>query len=340
MRKLSFTLLFLLCSYFSFGQLDEMNNFVEKKYSKSKNLDTIAWVYNGEYHLGINQGLLHNWNSGGEVASANVNSHFNGSLKRYYNRHSWVSNLDMAYGLFYAYSNHFIPRKTDDRIDFTTKYGYNLKPDSDLFVAFIANAKTQFTEAYDYSIPNWDTSKTSSFLSPLYVTAAPGLEYRRGEELNLFFSPIAGRFTMAHKKYTVKKPEGAFGIPYGENFRFELGAYFTGRFEKKIVENITYRSRLDLYSNYLAEDVYKDEILVKKDSPWNIDLLWDNNFSFKFFKYFSLNIGVLAIYDNDMPYSKNYKNELGEMVPKDEPLQGLGWWQIKQTMSIGFNYKF
>lgn len=340
MKRLSLITLFLLLSWASFAQLEEMNSFLEGHLQKSKNLDTIAWVYNGEFHLGVNQGMLHNWNAGGEVASATVNGFFNGSVIRYFKRHSWTSNLDMTYGLFYAYSNHFIPRKTDDRIDLTTKYGYRLKKDSDLFIAFLGNAKTQFTDAYDYSLPEWKNTTTSTFLAPLYVTLAPGLEYRRGEELNLFFSPIAVRFTMADSKYTLRSPEGAFGIKHGEHHRLELGAYFTGRYNINLAENITYRTRLDLYSNYLAKDVYKDGNLVRKDSPLNIDLLWDNSISFKFFKYFSLNIGVLAIYDNDIPYHSKYENEIGQLVSKDEPFQGLGWWQIKQTMSIGFNYKF
>lgn len=340
MRKILFTALLSLMTVASFAQLEEMNNFVKGHLDKNKNLDTIAWIYNGDFHLGVNQGMLHNWNAGGEVASATVNSTFNGSLVRYYNRHSWTTNLDMTYGLFYAYSNYFIPRKTDDRIDLTTKYGYRLKDESDLFLAFLGNAKTQFTAAYDYSIPEWQNTITSNFLAPLYVTLAPGLEYRRGEDFNLFFSPIAVRFTMASEEFTLRSPEGAFGIKYGETHRLELGAYFTGRYKVDIHPNITYRTRVDLYSNYLAKDVYKEGNLVKKDSPANIDLLWDNTLSFKFFKYFSLNIGVLAIYDNDIPYQSNYENDFGQMVPKDEPFQGLGWWQIKQTMSIGFNYKF
>jgi len=324
----------------SFAQIEEINEFVTKKHSKSKNLDTVAWIYNGEYHLGINQGILHNWQSGGELASANVNSFFKGSLIRYYHRHSWVTNLDAAYGLFYAYSNHFIPRKTDDRIDLTSKYGYSLKKDSDLFLTILGNANTQFTNAYDYNLENWREESISRFLSPLYVTLAPGLEYRRGENLNLFFSPIAARMTFASTDYTTRNEEGAFGIPYGKKSRFELGAYFTGRYKVNLAENITYRTRLDLYSNYLAKDVYKDNVLVKKDNPSNIDILWENDISFKFFKYFSLNVGVLAIYDNDIPFRRTTKNDLGEIIEKDEPFQGLGWWQIKQTMSIGFNYTF
>ncbi len=96
-----------------------------------------------------------------------------------------------------------------------------------------------------------------------------------------------------------------------------------------------------MYSNYLAKNV-KDElgVVVKKDNPGNIDILWDNFISFKFYKYFSINFGLVAIYDNDVPYNKTYLDANGIEQNKDEPYEGLGWWQIKQVMSVGFNYKF
>lgn len=339
MKKLVLSALFLSTTLGAFAQIEEINEFVET-HKKKTNLDTVAWIYNGEYHLGINQGVLHNWPAGGELAAINVNAFFKGNLIRHYHNHSWTNNLDMAYGLFYAYSNNFVPRKTDDRIDFTSKYAYKLKGEKDLFFTVLANANSQFTNAYDYNRDDWEHNPISQFLSPLYVTTAPGIEYKRGSELSLFLSPIAARFTFASTKYTTMDDAGAFGIPYGKKARTELGAYFTGRYEKELRENITYRTRLDLYTNYLAKDVYKEGTLVKKDSPGNIDVLWDNHISFKFFKYFSLNFGVLAIYDNDIPYKSTYTNDAGVVVNKDEPLSGLGWWQIRQTMSIGFNYKF
>ncbi len=83
-----------------------------------------------------------------------------------------------------------------------------------------------------------------------------------------------------------------------------------------------------------------DGIVVKKDNPGNIDVMWDNFISFKFYKFFSVNIGVTAIYDNDVPYYKNIIDAAGTVVEKDEPLKGLGWWQVKQFFNVGFNYKF
>ncbi|KAA5532605.1 DUF3078 domain-containing protein [Taibaiella lutea] len=307
-----------------------------KRYTETKNMDTIAWIYSGALTMGINQGILHNWAAGGELASLTVNGLFNGNLTRYYNRSVWSNTFDAAYGLFYAYSNNFIPRKTDDRIDFTSKYGYRLSKTSDLYFTGLLNAKTQFSKGYNYDAPAWDTFSTSNFLSPLYITIAPGIEYRKGSNLTLFLSPAASRLTFVSDYYTLQDSAGMYGVEYGKTFRFELGAYFSGRYIKDFTKNISYRGRLDLYTNYLAKDKKVGTDIVKKDNPGNVDVLIDNAISFKFYKFFSLNIGLVAIYDNDVPFEKDFED--GSV--KKEPINGLGWWQLKQFMSFGFNYKF
>ncbi len=341
MKKVYTLIVALLVIGFATAQeVKQYEMLTNKKVISNSNLDTIAWVYDGNLTIGFNQGLLHNWQAGGELASLTTNGLFNGTLTRYHKRHLWTNNLDMAYGLLYTYSNNFVPRKLDDRIDFTSKYGYKLTEKRNLFFSGLFNAKTQFTKAYNYDIPNWDTFSTSRFLSPLYMTLAPGLEYRKGAEITLFFSPLAARFTYVDNYYTNQFDEGAFGVANGRTTRFELGAYFTGRYKKVFNDKISYNTRLDLYSNYLAQDKELNGVVVKKDNPGNIDLMWDNFISFKFYKYFSLNIGVLAIYDNDVPYNRFYLDANNATVAKDEPFQGLGWWQVKQFMALGFNYKF
>ena len=66
--------------------------------------------------------------AGGEIASLAVhNSGFHGNLTYLHNNNIWTNNLDLAYGLIYDYSNSFVPRKTDDRIDFTSNYASQLK---------------------------------------------------------------------------------------------------------------------------------------------------------------------------------------------------------------------
>src|SRR5690606_11645228 len=113
---------------------------------QTENKDTVAWLHEGIITLGFNQGFMHNWAAGGEVASAAVSGVFHGSLTYLNHGVIWSNNLDMTYGLNYIYSNNFVPRKTADRIDFTSKLGSRLNKSTDFFYTDLFNARTQFTQ--------------------------------------------------------------------------------------------------------------------------------------------------------------------------------------------------
>ncbi len=337
-KKITLAAAFLLAGTSSFAQLGEADNVKKNLSYESK--DTVAWLHRGIFQLGINQGFLHNWAAGGEIASVQADAIFSGNLTRLYHKTVWSNSLDANYSLFYAYSNGFVPRKVDDRFDFTSKYGTRIDT-SNFFFTGLFNFKSQFTKGYDYSVPNWDTFSTSTRFSPAYLTLAAGAEYRKGSALSLFFSPIAARVTVASKYYTSRSPQGAFGIEYNKKARFELGAYFSGRYQHDFSKNISYKTRVDLYSNYLAKN-HKDSLgnVVTKDNPGNIDILWDNLVQVKLGRYFGLTLALTMIYDNDIPYNNTYNDANGVAIDKNEPATGLGWWQMKQVMTLGFVYKF
>jgi len=305
------------------------------------NKDTVAWIHGGMISIGVNEGFLHNWPAGGEVASFTIN----GILKTYltyYNKDIvWTNNLDLAYGLNYAYSNLFIPRKTDDRIDFTSKLGKRLHNSKDIYLSGLFNLKSQFTKAYDYSMQDWQKTSTSNFLSPAYFTVAAGLEYRKGNNLSMFFSPIAARETIADAYYTQQHAQGAFGIDYGKTSHFQFGAYFSGRYTINIDKRTTFNTRLDLYTDYLAKDT-KDNTgaVIKKDNPGNIQFMSDNLLTWKASKTINIALGLTLIYDNNIPYSSTYINSSGTTVTKDQPGNNLGWMEVKQLFTIGLIYKF
>ncbi len=332
--------LWLACSCTGFAQLAETEKV--KSALSVENKDTVAWIRSGVVQLGLNQGFLHNWAAGGEVVSLAVDGLLSGNITRLYHNHVWSNSIDASYSLFYAYSNQFVPRKVDDRLDVTSKYGVRLKNTKNYYFTGLFNLKSQFTRGYDYSVPDWQTFSTSNFMSPGYFTLAAGLEFRRGADVSIFFSPAALRLTVADEKYTTRKPEGAFGIAYGKQSRLELGAYFSARYVHDLSPTIRYKTRVDLYANYLAKDK-KDSLgnVVMRDNPGNVDVFWDNLISIKLGKYFNLNLALTAIYDNDLPYDTEYTDAAtGTIKTKDEPGTGLGWWQVKEVMSFGFAYRF
>jgi len=313
-----------------------------KKSLQTSNKDTVAWVHGGFINIGANQGFLHNWAAGGEVASFTVNSIFSGHIDRLNNRDIWSNNLDMTYGLNYTYSSGFLPRKTDDRIDFTSKYGHKIDTGKDFYFTTLLNFKSQFTKGYDYTQERWDTTSTSKFLAPAYITLAVGAEYRKGSDISVFFSPLAGRLTLASREYTSRTPQGAFGVPYNKTTFYQFGAYFSGRYVHNINKNTVYKTRLDLYSNYLAKDT-KDSngVVVRTDNPGNINVLFDNLLSWKVSKFLNITMAATFIYDHNFPYDKKTIDKTtGLPVDKDDPGKNLGWLQIKQVFTLGLEYKF
>jgi hypothetical protein len=339
MKKILLTVVLFPLAYAAVAQLTKIDDV--KKQLETTNKDTVAWTYGGVLNFGVNEGFLHNWAAGGEVASLTVNSIFSGHLERLHHRDIWSNNLDMTYGLNYDYSQAFIPHKTDDRIDFTSKYGIRLDSSKHYYFTTLFNFKSQFTKGYDYTRPNWDSFPTSKFMSPAYFTLAAGAEYREGSDISFFLSPLAGRLTTASRYYTDQSPQGAFGVAYNKTTYYQLGAYFSGRYVIQIKKNMVFKTRLDLYSDYLAKDT-KDSTgkVIKRDNPGNISVLFDNLFSWKISKYFNITTGLTFIYDNNIPYSNTYVNSAGETVSKNVPGQGLGWLQTKQIFTFGMEYKF
>ncbi len=313
-----------------------------KKSLETTNKDTIAWAHGGVFNIGMNEGFLHNWSAGGELASVTINGIFSGHLDRLHYRLIWSNNLDINYGLTYAYSTSFIPHKTDDRIDFTSKYGIRIDSSKRFYFTGLFNFKSQFTKGYDYTKTNFRSSPTSDLFSPAYFTTAIGVEFRKGSDVSVFFSPLAGRLTVADKKYTTITPQGAFGIPVGKTQYYQFGAYASARDQFSLGKKTIYKARLDIYSNYLAKDTKDDSgKVIKRDNPANISFLFDNLISWKITKSLNITFGATFIYDNNFPYIKTYTDPKTNLpTNKDDPGINMGWLQIKQIFALGLEKKF
>ncbi len=325
MKKTITLLLISIITLQAYAQTGDATKDLQDKLTKEVTKGNEGWTKTGILNIGLNQGALQNWAAGGERASLALNGAFNGIATRVKGNTFWENTADLFYGLNYVTSNNFEPRKIDDRIDLSSRYG--VQPKSWMnknilkhtYLTGLARAQTQFSKGYNYADPNFQTVNggegISNFLSPLYTTLAVGFNYRKTKRFGVFFSPLAARMIFADKVHT-QAPAGAFGIAQNESFVFQLGAYLTANYNANITENISYTSRLDLYSNYLKD-------------PQNVDILWDNIFGMKLGKYIGASLGITMVYDHDVPGQRNAEGQLGD----------LGWTQLKQVLNIGFQYK-
>ena len=263
-----------------------------------------GWKLGAALTLGLAQGGTSNWAAGGEKSSFSLNSHVNlfGNWKK--GKNKWTNNLDLFYAVLRTTSDGV--RKNDDMIDFYSKYIYSFKPKVGLGV--VTTFRTQFTEGFDYDVT--PPEKTSNFFAPAYLTIAPGADWAPAEDLSLFLSPLSARWTFVNEANIELAPD--YGLDSGHTSLFQAGAYFSAIFKREIFKNVTYKGRLDLFSNYL-------------DKPQNIDVYWTNLFGFK------VNNWLTVTYSFDLIYDDN--------IRLFGPNENAPRTQTKTLLSIGFSGK-
>jgi hypothetical protein len=265
-----------------------------------------TWKTGGLFNATFGQTSLSNWAAGGDQFSFNANGILN--LFAYYKKgiHSWDNILDLELG--YINSTSLGTRKTNDRIDYLSKYGCQLF--DHMFLTGLFNFRSQFAEGFTY--PNDTTKiKQSKFMAPAYVIVALGMDWKPSTTFSLFLSPITSRWIIVNDNELSAK--GAYGVDTGKTVRNEIGAYLTANVNREVIKGLTYKAKLDLFSNY-------------KHNPENIDVFMTNLLSMNVYKGFSFTIGADFIYDDDV-----------KSFGKDKNAPRL---QVRQYIGVGYMKKF
>jgi hypothetical protein len=100
--------------------------------------------------------------------------------------------------------------------------------------------------------------------------------------------------------------------------REEFGAYLKVQYQTKVMENITFQTVLELFSNYL-------------NNPQNVDVNWTTLTTFKVNKFISATLATQLIYDDDIKVLRSAGDRKGTIGPDV---------QFKQVLGVGFTYKF
>ncbi|MBP7931308.1 MAG: DUF3078 domain-containing protein [Chitinophagaceae bacterium] len=250
------------------------------KTTKKLVVDTSSktWKKGILYSLNFSQASLSNWSAGGDKFSLSVSSILNTYANYKKGKNSWDNSFEFNFG--YVNSTSLGSRKNDDRFDLVSKYGYALN--NKLNIAALFNLRSQFFKGYTYE--GVTKNFASNFMSPGYVLQSFGLDYKPSQAYSLFFSPITGRWVFVTDP--VLSARGLYGVKPGENSAFEIGAFANLNFMKVIAPNITFKSRLDLFSNY-------------RNNPQNVDLFMTNLLTVKLSKLFNVTWAVDMIYDDD-----------------------------------------
>ncbi|MBM3448134.1 MAG: DUF3078 domain-containing protein [Bacteroidetes bacterium] len=334
--KLIFSfLVFIVIAISSFGQ--PVINPISQEETAMRNLAAAkdsGWFFKMSATVNTTQTYLKNWAAGGN-SSLNITGLFNGVLNYRYKKIAWDNVLNLAYGRSIVAFD--IPSiKTEDRFDFSSKYGQQA---SKLwYYSCLFSVRSQVAPGYaalPNGLPNYDKGRISDLFSPAYAVGALGMDYKPNKNMSVFLAPLTYRATFVYNQDLANA--GQFGVEparidangnilaLGKRRRNELGGYIRINYTNLIWENVTWTSKLELFSNY-----------IKK--PDNIDLNWENLFNMKVNKYLTVSVAAQIIYDDDIRILKSveFTDEAGNFHPAN---LGPGL-QFRELTAIGFTYTF
>ncbi len=320
MRFLVILFIFCLQTIQTYSQVTEKEEQILTRVPDSLS----GWNFDGIITTNFSQISLVNWASGGQN-SISFNGMTNLQLTYKSQKQSWVTQLDMGYGMIRQGDKDQPFIKSDDRFELTSKYGR--KVSKSWYYAGLLSFKSQFSAGYNY--PN-DSVIISDFMAPGYLLVALGMDYKPNDIFFAYIAPITSKTTFVSSQRLADK--GAFGVDpatydedssivtNGKKIRYEIGGYIRSSVKKEIMKNVLMEAKVDLFSNYL-------------ENPQNIDINSEVIITMKINEYLTTSLFTHAIYDDDIIIEVDSDND-GEVDAAGPRLQ------LKEVFGVGFSYKF
>ena len=304
---------------------------------KSAEIDSAKhWKFTGVTGLNAAQTALFNWAAGG---NNNVTGFVFANLTLSYKKDKWTwdSNLDTELGLMFSSDYVRYPwRKANDKLNFTTKVGYQMHPQ--WYLSLLGSFRSQYAPGLDYKLVDAgemdeegnlvDPTLISKWLSPSYTDLALGVEYRPNDIFTIGVYPVAGRLTTCLEE--VLRPN--YGMSQREDGTYKpvmlnMGLRINGGINYTLVKNLKIISTLTLFTPYTAR--IHDENGQKFG---NFDVDWEVAITYNFLKVFSVSLMTsLKYYDKvmiDGPAWGKYSEGPRARV------------QFKEVVGLGIGYSF
>ena len=295
MKKiLILTLLFLSFNSFSNIRLDSVWTSPTSYYLSKGKITTL-----------LNQSQYKNWIAGGvNNLSLTLILDYDFTLKN--GDLEWINRIDGAYGLVKNQDEDI--KKNEDRLELYSLLA--LKNKGRWSYSAVFNLKSQWSNGYEYApLPNGviDRTLTTKFLSPAYSQVGLGMFYKRDDNFWFNYALLSARYIMVNTVFTESLLDGEnyFGVEKGKSGRFEAGGIISAYYKKEIMKNMHMENKLNLFQNYLED-------------PLNIDVDYTLSLEFTINQFFSTNILVQILYDD---------NAIPEI-------------QLKEVFGVSFNVNF
>lgn len=225
-----------------------------------------AWKFSGVVGLNAAATGLWNWAAGG---NNNVNAVASTKFRLLYheNNMAWDTNLDLEYGLSWIDQDYDKFQKSSDRINLTTKFGWEFH--KTWYLTVLGGFQSQFDLGRNYNGTADFDPIISKFLAPSYTDISIGIDWKPNDIFSVYLSPVAGRLTTAYvskhlnekyaENYPVKEGE-VFGLEYALKDKYAVWKYTTdeetGEVKKDFHSNI--RCELGLSLKGSINYTYKD----------------------------------------------------------------------------------
>lgn len=288
------------------------------------------WKFTGVVGLNAAQTGIFNWAAGGNNnVTGFVFANMTLSFKK--NKWTWDSNLDTELGEMFSsdFRKDFRWRKANDKINFTTKGGFQMHPQ--WYLTLLGSFKSQYAPGKDYkAVDNYEANEPtliSKWLSPSYTDVALGVEYRPNDIFTVGVYPVAGRLTTCLEEDlrpnygmpTVTHEDGS--ITY-RPLSAALGLRINGGINYTLVKNLKIITTVTLFTPYTS----------KQQKFGNFDVDWDVAVTYNFLKVFSVSLMTsLKYYDQvkiDGPAWGKFKEGPRARV------------QFKEVIGLGIGYSF
>ena len=260
------------------------------------------WTTAGSVSLQFTQNYISgNWHKGGESTRTLVSGV---TLEANYNdkqRIQFDNKLEVKLGFTTAPSDTLHEYRTNtDVLRFASKLG--LKAISSWYYTIGLDVNTQM-------FPNYKTNTDitqSAFLAPLKANFNIGMDYKKSKKkynVSVNLSPLAYQLTYVGDKDV---DETNFGLKSGDKTLHDFGSSMKITSKWSVLSNVTWESRLDAFTNYEK-----------------VEASWENTIDFALTKLLTTKLFLHGRFDDGVKRKSGYS-----------------YFQFKEFLSIGFDYKW
>lgn len=255
-----------------------------------------SWTYDASARLNFSQAAYKDWQEGGGTNSLAFTAGLGGQAARRGDRWIQAHELTLSFGIINQESQEL--RKSEDQILWNSSLRYEGEDFFRLFNPTIAaDLRTQFAKGFDYSGNPFEEElddptdprlqrqapvQNSAFFSPAFLTQSLGLTYEPIQDFTIRFGGAAKQTVVTERDLRV-----LYGVADENPVRFEAGAELASAFDRRITENIRYRSQLNVFFSFNQTE----------EPP---DARWNNTINLKVNDWLSTDLQFVALFDEDI----------------------------------------